>query len=301
MLLDLVLGYECNVKCDYCTITDEMRRRNLTGAEARAAIDRGAARGVRKLQLGGGEPTIRRDLASLIAFARARGYHDIKVQTNGLMLAYPDYLPSLVRAGLTRLSISVHAHERERYERLTRVPGSFAHLERGLERAVASGLPVECELIAKEDTYRFLPEAARSLAGCGVSSVRVWLVSLTDENAAHPESLPRLRDVATVLRRLFDEARRDGRRAVSLHVPKCLLAGYEEHAVNPAEGGVLCVTPDAEFLLEASRLGGQVKPDSCRGCVHDGACPGVREDYAARYGFEELIPVPPPSPSTTAP
>ena len=291
MLLDLVLGYECNVKCDYCTITDAMRRRNLTTKEARAAIDRGAARGLHRLQLGGGEPTIRRDLASLCAFARARGFDDIKVQTNGLMLSYPDYLPSLIRSGLTRLSISVHAHERDRWEGLTRAFGAFDHFERGLGNAVASGLPVECELIAKEDTYRRLPEAARWLAARGVASVRVWLVSLTDENATRPESLPRMSDVAPVLRALFDEARAEGRRAVSLHVPKCLLSGYEEHAIDAAEGGVLCVTPDAEFVLEASRLGGQVKPDSCRRCVHDRACPGVREDYAAKFGFDELVPV----------
>src|SRR5262245_19272509 len=110
VLLDLVLGYECNLKCDYCTITDAMRRRNLSTARARAAIDRAAGEGVRALQLGGGEPTIRADLATLIAHARARGFTDVKVQTNGLMLSYADYLPSLAAAGLTRLAVSVHAH-----------------------------------------------------------------------------------------------------------------------------------------------------------------------------------------------
>ncbi len=291
MLLDLVLGYECNLGCDHCTITSSMRRRNMSTSQARAAIARGGARGMKRLQLGGGEPTIRRDLAALCAFARARGFRDVKVQTNGLMLAVEGYLPSLMRAGLGRLSISVHAHERDRYERLTRVPGSFAHLERGLAAAVASGLPVEAELIAKEDTFRHLPAAARWLAERGVRAVRLWLVSLSDGNAAHPESLPRMSELAPIFRAVFDEARADGRSAVSLHLPRCLLAGYEEHAVDPAAGGVLCVTPDAEFTLEASRLGGHVKPPSCRLCVHDASCAGVREDYAARHGTDELVPV----------
>ncbi|MSP59705.1 MAG: radical SAM protein [Myxococcales bacterium] len=291
MLLDLVLGYECNLKCDYCTLTDAMRRRNLTTFEARAAIDRGAAIGTRALQLGGGEPTIRRDLAPLIAHARARGFTEIKVQSNGLMLSYPDYLPSLIRAGLTRLAISIHAHEPPRYHRLTRVDGAFAHLERGLAHAVASGLPVEAELIAKTDTFAHLPAAARWLADRGVLSLRLWLVSLTDENAAHPESLPRMTDLLPAYRAVFDEARAAGRRAVSLHLPKCLLPGYEEHCIDPTEGGVLCVTPDAEFTLDQSRLGGQHKPDSCRHCIHDPACPGVRRDYADRHGVGELVPV----------
>lgn len=291
MLLDLVLGYECNLACDYCTITPAMRRRNLTTAAAAQAITRGAQRGLTALQLGGGEPTIRRDLLPLIALARRLGFRDIKLQTNGLMLAYEGYLASLQAAGLSRLAISIHAHEPDRYHRLVQVDGAFAHLERGLARAVASGLPIEAELIAKQDTYAQLPAAARWLAGRGVDSVRLWLVSLTDGNADHPESLPRLREVAPSFCVVFDEARAAGRRAVSLHVPRCLLPGYEEHVIDPAAGGVLCVTPDAEFELADSRLSGQVKPESCRRCIHDADCPGVRRDYAERHGTDELVPV----------
>ncbi len=291
MLLDLVLGYECNLKCDYCTITDEMRRRNLSTARARAVIEEGAKRGYRRLQLGGGEPTIRGDLVEIVAHARRRGFDDVKVQTNGLMLSYDDFLARLVDAGVTRVAVSVHAHEPSRYHALTRRAGAFPHLERGLANLVGRGLPVEAELIAKEDTYRRLPEAARWLAARGVRAVRLWLVSLTDGNAAHPESLPRMTEVAPYYRAVFDEARADGRSAVSLHLPKCVLRGYEAHAVDPAAGGVWCVTPDAEFALEESSLGGHVKPERCRACVHDAGCRGVRADYAARHGTDELVPV----------
>lgn len=291
MLLDLLLGYDCNLKCDYCTITDAMRRRNLGTGQVMKILDEGARHGLTRLQLGGGEPTIRADLAQLCARAKARGFTDVKLQTNGLMLSYPDYLPSLMRAGLTRVAISIHAHEATRYHALTRRAGTFAHLEKGLANAVASGLPVECELIAKTYTYRHLPEAARWLASRGVRAVRLWLVSLTDENAAHPESLPTMTEVVPFYRQVFDDARRDGRSAVSLHVPRCLLPGYEDHAVDPTAGGVWCVTPDAEFQLGDSALSGQVKPESCRRCRHDSTCSGVRRDYADRHGTAELVPV----------
>jgi len=291
VLLDLVLGYECNLKCDYCTITDGMRRRNLTTARVRAAIDEGARRGITRVQFGGGEPTIRADLIELVAHARARGFDDVKVQTNGLMLSYDDHLASLVEAGVTRLAVSLHAHEADRYHRLVRRAGTFAHVERGLTNAVRRGIPVEAELIAKHDTYRQLPEAARWLAERGVRAVRLWLVSLTDGNEANVQSLPRMAEVAPFYKKVFDEARVDGRQAVSLHLPKCMLAGYEEHAVDPAAGGVWCVTPDAEFALEESSLGGHVKPERCRACVHDASCRGVRRDYAARFGTDELTPI----------
>ena len=37
-LLDVILGYDCNLACDYCTITPVMRRRALTSAMVLAAM-----------------------------------------------------------------------------------------------------------------------------------------------------------------------------------------------------------------------------------------------------------------------
>jgi hypothetical protein len=37
----VILGYDCNLACDYCTITPAMRRRSLTGAQVVAALRRG--------------------------------------------------------------------------------------------------------------------------------------------------------------------------------------------------------------------------------------------------------------------
>jgi cyclic pyranopterin phosphate synthase len=185
----------------------------------------------------------------------------------------------------------VLAHEATRYHALTRSDGTFALLERAIGNVLAAGLPLECELIAKSDTYRHLPESARWLAARGVRSVRLWLVSLTDGNAENVASLPRMSEVAPFFRTVFAEAREGGRSAVSLHLPKCTLPGDEAHVVDPAAGGVLCVTPDAEFQLEESQLTGQHKPESCRACREDATCRGVRRDYAERYGTAELIPL----------
>ena len=55
-LLDVVLGYDCNLACDYCTITPEMRRRALPIARVAAEIERAAARGFRDVAFTGGEP-----------------------------------------------------------------------------------------------------------------------------------------------------------------------------------------------------------------------------------------------------
>ena len=33
VMVDVITGYECNVKCDYCSVLDELRCQNMTTAE----------------------------------------------------------------------------------------------------------------------------------------------------------------------------------------------------------------------------------------------------------------------------
>src|SRR6476646_6724705 len=76
-LVDVILGYDCNLACDYCTITPEMRLRSLTTRAVLEALDEGRALGYGSVSFTGGEPTIRADLLGLVKAARTRGYGDI--------------------------------------------------------------------------------------------------------------------------------------------------------------------------------------------------------------------------------
>jgi cyclic pyranopterin phosphate synthase len=51
---------------------------------------------------------------------------------------------------------------------------------------------------------------------------------------------------------------------------------------------VIVVTPDEVFELKDSRLAGGVKPAGCAGCRWAAACPGLRADYVAVHGGDEV-------------
>lgn len=295
-LLDLVLEYDCNLNCDYCTVTDEMRRRSLSAREAALRIDQAAARGATALSITGGEPTIRRDLPAVVRHARARGFTDVKVQSNGLMFAYPRYVRMLVDAGVTRFHVSVHGHDgrgEAAYERITAgPPGSHALLLRGLDNLIAAGVDLTADMILMESTYRSVPDGLRDLHRRGVVQFALWLVSLTDRNRTRVDSLPRLTEVLPAVRACLDYGRAHGVLVRSLHVPRCLLPGYEDHVYHPGTGEDVWVsTPDADFQLARSRLGGQVKTGRCAGCRWFDRCPGLRPDYVERHGDREVAAV----------
>jgi cyclic pyranopterin phosphate synthase len=288
-LLDVVLGYDCNLKCSYCTITDAMRRRSLPTEAIAREIDAASRRGFRDIAFTGGEPTIFPDLPKLVRFARTRGYEDVKVASNGLRYAHLPFLDHLLDAGVTTFHMSMHAFDDAAYER-TVARADTAKLRRtAIENLVSRGHPPVADLIVKNDTIATLGPWIASLVALGINRVNLWLVSLTDNNANNVEQLPKITDVVPELVRAFDDADRGGYDVFSLHVPRCFLPGHEAHVRHPGADGVRVVTPDDVFDLSESRLTGGVKPaEMCGACKYRDACPGLRRDYVDRFGTGEL-------------
>ena len=287
-LLDVVLGYDCNLACDYCTITPAMRRRAMPTERVAREIERAAARGFREIAFTGGEPTIRPDLPALVKHAKRRGFERVKVASNGLRYAHAEYLDHLVACGVDRFHVSLHAFEDGAYERAVHLAGTAPLRRQALANLVARGLDPVADLILKEDTYRSLPAWIASLASVGVRRFALWLVSLTDHNRGNVHQLPRLTEIAPHLTAAFGAARRGGYEVVALHVPRCLLPGYEDHVRHPGADLVTVVTPDDVFDLADSRLGGGVKPEGCAGCIFADRYPGLRHDYVDRFDGDEV-------------
>jgi MoaA/NifB/PqqE/SkfB family radical SAM enzyme len=293
-LLDVVLGYDCNLACTYCTITDEMRRRALTPERVAREIDRAAARGFKEVAFTGGEPTLRDDLPALVKHARRRGFEHVKVASNGLRYAHAPYLDHLSACGVDRFHVSMHARADDAYEATVRREATAPMRRAAIENLVARGLDPVADLILKEDTYREARPWIAELRALGVRRFALWLVSLTDQNAGNVDQLPRLTDVAAAIVPAFDDARAGGYEVVSLHVPRCFLPGHEDHVRHPGADLVTVVTPDEVFDLKDSRLSGGVKPPGCEGCRWANACPGLRRDYVAVFGGDEVRAVPAP-------
>ena len=289
-LLDVVLGYDCNLACDYCTITPAMRRRALSTADVMRALGEGRRRGYDAVSFTGGEPTIRKDLVALVRAAREAGYRDVKLQTNGLLLAHGPNVATLVGAGVTRFHVSIHTHDADAYDALVQRDGAYPAMVAGLDELVARGLAPVADVILKTDTYRKLEDALAWLRARGVREAHLWFVSLTDGNRDNLHSMPRMTEVVPVMRQAFAWARANAMEVRSLHVPRCLLGDDAPHALDPGQGDrVWVVTPDAEFELVGSTLGGSRYLAVCDGCEHRAICRGIRPDYLARYGDREFV------------
>jgi molybdenum cofactor biosynthesis enzyme MoaA len=287
-LLDVVLLYDCNLACDYCTITPTMRARSLSTAAVVRALRVGRADGFDLVSFTGGEPTIRADLLGLVRTARALGYRGIKVQSNGLVLGHGDNAARLIAAGCDDVHISIHTHDPTAYDDLVRSDGAYRQMVAGLTQVVATGVAVTADVIIKADTAPRLGSAIAWLHQRGVRAVDLWFVSLTDGNRDNLGSMPRMTDALPQVRTALADGRALGMTMRSLHIPRCLLGTDHGHAFDPGADRVRVVSPDATFDLSASKLAGQIYVPACNGCQFRSRCPGLRADYVARFGDAEI-------------
>lgn len=288
-LLDIIMGYDCNVFCDYCTISPEMRQRSLSAAAIERELRAGRDHDYDRVSFTGGEPTIRGDLLPLVRRSAELGYEDIKVQTNGLLLASPENLARLLSAGVTRLHQSIHTHREDRYDRLVRRDGAYPLMVAALERMAQTDAAFIVDVILKRDTYRDLVDCIDWLAERGVREVHLWFVSLTDHNADNVDSMPRMTEVVPIMHDAFRRGDAHEMTLRSLHVPRCLLGpDYAARAYDPGMERVRVVTPEATFELRDSKLTGSRFVPACDGCEHRQVCPGIREDYVRHYGDAEF-------------
>ncbi len=125
----------CNLRCQYCMPEKEYvwlpRETLLTFKEIVFLTELFSEQGVDRVRITGGEPLLRKDLASLIGMLQKNTrIKDIAVTTNGVLLA--EHAQNLFDAGLHRITVSLDTLKPERFKALTR-RDSLEQVFEGLE------------------------------------------------------------------------------------------------------------------------------------------------------------------------
>ena len=148
--LRLSVTDRCNLRCRYCMpeagVEKQRHEDILRNEECIRIVETMAGLGITKVRVTGGEPLVRKGLASLIAGIRnIPGIKDISLTTNGILLE--QQLQELKEAGITRLNISLDSLNRETYRQLTR-GGDLDMALRGIEKALSLGIsPIKINVV----------------------------------------------------------------------------------------------------------------------------------------------------------
>jgi radical SAM protein with 4Fe4S-binding SPASM domain len=161
---DLEVTARCNNNCRHCCINlppdDQAALQDeLTLQEISHISDQAVSLGSLWCLLTGGEPLLREDFSDLYLALKRKGLL-VSVFTNACLIT--DNHINLFRKYPPReIEVSVYGVTAKTYERVTRVPGSFAAFCRGLDRLLGGGVKVNLKAMALRSNVHELPAIAR--------------------------------------------------------------------------------------------------------------------------------------------
>jgi radical SAM protein with 4Fe4S-binding SPASM domain len=128
VLSEIALTYDCQNRCTFCYADSPRRGREvleMSTAEVRQVIDRIYDEAhCPTVSFTGGEPTLRRDLPELVAYAKSKGMR-VNLITNGLRCADRDYVQQLSEASLDSAQVSLEGGSALVHDAITQYPGSW--------------------------------------------------------------------------------------------------------------------------------------------------------------------------------
>ncbi len=149
--LRLSLTDRCNLRCLYCTPQSQECVRLahdllLSYEELLRVVTVAVRLGIRKVRLTGGEPLVRRGVVDFVErLAAIEGLHDIRLTTNGVLLA--QHAEALYRAGIRKVNISLDSLRPERFAAITGAD-FFSQVWQGIETVRRLGFaPVKLNMV----------------------------------------------------------------------------------------------------------------------------------------------------------
>jgi mycofactocin radical SAM maturase len=131
------LTYACNLACVHCLSSSGRRDpRELSAAECMALIDEFQRMQIFYVNIGGGEPTVRRDFWEILDYATAHGV-GVKFSTNGSRIT-PESAARLAASDYVDVQISLDGATAQINDRVRGV-GSYATAVRSMEHLSSAG------------------------------------------------------------------------------------------------------------------------------------------------------------------
>ena len=145
----------CNFRCTFCMPSDRTYRflpkpQILSFEEVTRLANLFIDLGVEKIRLTGGEPLLRSEVEHLVAsLAGLDGLSDLALTTNAFLL--PQKAEVLRRAGLDRVTVSLHSLNAETFGRINGLDLDLARVLEGIRAALAAGLdPVKLNVVVMQ-------------------------------------------------------------------------------------------------------------------------------------------------------
>jgi len=136
------LTYRCNLSCVHClTACNWHKEKELNKEEIFRIVDEFVEAGCLWLLFTGGEPLLREDFLDIYTYVKKKGVF-ITLFTNGTLIT-PEIADYFAKWKPFSIEITLHSMNKEIFESVTRVPGSFEKCMQGIKLLSERRIPFE--------------------------------------------------------------------------------------------------------------------------------------------------------------
>jgi radical SAM protein with 4Fe4S-binding SPASM domain len=168
--MDLAITYRCNNDCSHCYNARPRSYPEISTKEWYQILDILWSIGIPHVVFTGGEPTLREDLADLIAHAEQNG-QITGINTNGRRLSDRKYIDKLVNAGLDHVQITIESHDPTIHDQMVNHQGSWKQTVAGIQNALETPLYVMTNTTMLSTNANGLEQTLEFLASLGIPTV----------------------------------------------------------------------------------------------------------------------------------
>ncbi|MEZ4230688.1 MAG: radical SAM protein [Polyangiaceae bacterium] len=272
------LTYACNNHCTFCAVGTRTQLHGHTASQREHLLEY-RKRGVTMVDFDGGEPTLHPDLLGTLRYAKAIGYRNINVTTNGRLAYYDDFARKLVNSGLTTLLFSVHGANARAHAQQVGVAEAFEQTTGGIKNCVKHappGVALGMNVTLTKSNTAQLGQLCQLAWDLGLRWINIQF--LTPFGRATKMIAPDTAEAAAITMQVIDEWK-DRMKVQIINLPFCYMPGYEAHLegdlLKLARHMIFVNNEDvnlAEYLAER-----RVRKPECEGCSRAVFCGGFYE------------------------
>ncbi|MBW2979917.1 radical SAM protein [Candidatus Woesearchaeota archaeon] len=300
--IEFNLGFVCNNNCKFCTSHSENKNgKFITQENAMKIIEEYKKKGYDSIGFVGGEPTIHPKIITLIRNAREAGFKHIAITTNGRRFSDKKFLLNAIKAGLNRVSFSIHSHLPKTEDDLTSVKGGFKQKLSALENILylsKAGFINEKNVtiisVLNKENYGTIIDSLGFFEGLGFSNFRVNFVRPTPF-AIKNRIVPTYSEIKNTLFQIIKFTKKKDVFLKFDGIPPCVFGEHFEERYVPKQEQDIdeCILNENDGTRRISFVKQKkdklnVKLNKCNCCKHSGSCFGVYKHYIILYGNEEF-------------
>lgn len=289
------MGYTCNNKCTFCCNEDKRKTiKDKSTKEIKHDLTNSKKQGTSYIELIGGEPTIRKDIFSIVSFAKKLGFETIMFATNGRMFSNKEFAKKIISKGVNHVVFSIHGHNSRLHNKLTQTAGSLEQLKKGIKNLKEIGFKnIGSNTIIIKQNYRNILDTGKLIYKLGIRNSEFIFV---DPNHGAPkkrfyELVPTYEEVSPYINKLLEFGK--DKKIKHWHIryyPLCFIDEmYHDMVSEQHEKNMFYtehIAPDFvnRDITESRKNIARAKIKKCDECKHNNICEGYWKEYVQRYG-----------------